>query len=537
MNAIHPPEVKQALPDFSLLIAGLEKQILSGTDPDRYLQVLNNERLYEKLEVEQQIKWANLAQMAGEMDAACRVLDHINRNFPQCVEGWRGHLELLRILDRKKEIARVLARSREFVADNLYQEWQQAFGASDAVRVTDEFQNAALPFENLRNRRQALECYLDLFSGREDCFARQWVDRQANKQGYIPVRRPMTHQDLEEHLKGLKTYGIYLLKSDGSVKTAVIDIDLQKDYQGRKLSADKAHLIKRELSYVIHRTTELAAASELRPLVEFSGGKGYHFWFFFDKPAAPAVVRAVLDGIKKSVAGDLSAFSIEVFPKQDRLKGKGYGNLVKLPLGVHRLTGKRSYFLQCHGRAIDAQLDFLSKAPITASEKLAAIQHNEKAQTILLHPKLEKWAEAYPELYDLERKCPPLGQIIAVCRNEKGLSIREEKVLLQTVGFLPRAKTLLHHLLAPLPDYNPHLVDYRLSRIRGTPLGCRRIHSLLNFVGDFCRMDVSADYQHPLMLLDESFRGGGKKYEKADNLADALVNLKAAITQMERFIR
>jgi hypothetical protein len=38
--------------------------------------------------------------------------------------------------------------------------------------------------------------------------------------------------------------------------------------------------------------------------------------------------------------------------------------------------------------------------------------------------------------------------------------------------------------MAFLPDYNPHLVDFRLSRLRGTPLGCRRIHSLLSFTGE-----------------------------------------------------
>jgi hypothetical protein len=101
---------------------------------------------------------------------------------------------------------------------------------------------------------------------------------------------------------------------------------------------------------------------------------------------------------------------------------------------------------------------------------------------------------------------------------------------------LPRAKTLLHHLLAPLPDYNPHLVDYRLSRVRGTPLGCRRVHSLLSYVGDFCRLDVSADYQHPLFHLDEASRGDGKKSEKTENLSAAVTNLKAAIIQVERFL-
>ncbi len=536
MNAVHQPESKQTLPDFSLLLARLEKEVLSSTDPAKVVQVLRNEQVWSKLSVEQQLKWASLAQMAGELNTACWVLDHINRTAPQTVEGWRMHLELLSILNKKEEIARVLVCSREFVNDVLYRDWLRAFGAEPTTKAINDLQNIDLPFETLHNRRQVLSRYLDLFSGREDCFARQWVDRKANKQGYIPVRRSMEPGDLEDHLKGLKTYGIYLLKSDGTVKTAVIDVDLQKNFRGRKLTADEKNLVKRELSYFVIRLKELSKASGLHPLLEFSGGKGYHFWFFFDVPTAPENVRSALEIIKRSVSGDLTAFTIEIFPKQDHLKGKGFGNLVKLPLGVHRLTGKRSYFQQCHDRSVDAQLDFLAKTPITPSDNLAEMQSTDKAERVVLHPQWEKWVESYPELYALECKCPPLGQIIAVCRNARNLSVREEKILLQTIGFLPRAKTLLHHLISQIPDYNPHLVDYRLSRVRGTPLGCRRIHSLLSYVGDFCRMDVSADYQHPLFHLDEATRGDGKKSEKIENLSAAVANLKAAVIQVERFL-
>ena len=34
-----------------------------------------------------------------------------------------------------------------------------------------------------------------------------------------------------------------------------------------------------------------------------------------------------------------------MFPKQIKVVEGGFGNLVKLPLGVHRKTGQRSYFL------------------------------------------------------------------------------------------------------------------------------------------------------------------------------------------------
>ena len=326
------------------------------------------------------------------------------------------------------------------------------------------------------------------------------------------------------------------MMSDGCVKTAVIDIDLNKAFRGKKLKADKRNQIKREFFYLTDRLTELSGQAGMHPLIEFSGGKGYHFWYFFKIPTKPHQIRGILENIKQSIVGDISAFSIEVFPKQDHFKGKGFGNLVKLPLGVHRLTGKRSYFIRCRNRSIETQLDFLSGIRLTNPEELKTVANGGEDKRVFIHPRWEKWAKSYPELFALENKCPPLAQIIAACRNAKSLAMREEKILFQTIGFLPRAKTLLHHLLAPLTDYNPHLVDYKLSRIRGTPLGCKRIHSLLSYTGDLCPLNASADYLQPLLHLDEWQSASGKKSERVENLSVAIENLKTAIVQTQRFL-
>ena len=536
MSVTHPSEHKKSFPDFSLLISRLEKQIFHQENQAKTHQILKNERIWKALDTDQMLKWANLAQMAGEMDAALEILAHINRTSPENLDAWQNHLALLSVLAKKEETAQVLARSQKYVDEQRYHQWVKSFSTPDRSISEDDIQSASLPFERLRYRQQVFKRYLDLFSGREDCFARQWVDKQQHKQGYVPVRRPLEPNDLEDHFKGLKTYGFYLLKADGSVKTAVIDVDLRTDYRGKSLKADERNLVKRELYYLIERITELSEQAGLRPLIEFSGGKGYHFWYFFDAPLKPEKPRAILEKIKKSIVGDLSAFAIEVFPKQDHLKGKGLGNLVKLPLGVHRLTGKRSYFVKCHNRSIDAQLDFLSKVQHIDPEKIDIVVNDGGDKKVFIHPRWEKWAKSYPELFTLESRCPPLAQVMAACRNRQNLSVREEKIILQTIGFLPRAKTLLHHLLSSLADYNPHLVDYKLSRIRGAPLGCRRIHSLLSYTGDWCRIDVSAEYLHPLLHLEEWKSAWGKKSEKVENLSGALEGLKAAIIQAQRFL-
>ena len=212
------------------------------------------------------------------------------------------------------------------------------------------------------------------------------------------------------------------------------------------------------------------------------------------------------------------------------------GNLVKLPLGIHRVSGKRSYFMECHDRSMEAQLDFLMRLqplrPVAAT--VQRLTQNKKK--VLVHPRLQKWAEAWPELHRLETLCPPLGQIIASCRQGRDLSAREEKTVFQTIGFLPRGKSLLHHLMMSTPEYNPHLVDFKLSKLRGTPLGCKRIHSLLGFTGDMCPFDDEEGYAHPLLHVGEWKNRGRSKSEKIENLQSALDNLKLAVSQVQRFM-
>ncbi len=520
-------------PDFRLLFSALENKILKGEEPDRCRTILARSDVWEKLKPELQLRWARLAQMAGEIDLALEILAHINQTSPQLTDAWHERLELLSVLERKESVAQVLAAAKKYIEKETYVTWlNHGASAIDSPASEDEILS---PFDRLRERQLAIQRFLELFSGREDCFARQWADRTEGKQGYVPVRRPMCEADVEEHISGRKTFGIYLLRADSTVKVAVIDVDIIKRYRTSSISSEDKALIKRERSYLISRIKELEKQVGITSVVEFSGSKGYHFWYFFESPVKASVIRAELVRMTRTIEKDLTAFQLEVFPKQDRLSGKGFGNLVKLPLGIHRLTGKRSYFIDCQDRGTDAQLNFLTKIKKCMPKSVSSPNKCEHTAEVLIHPKLGKWSEEYPELMEIEVKCPPIGQIIASCRNRNQLSMREEKVLFQTLGFLPRARILIHHLFSMLPEYNPHMVNYKLSRLRGKPLGCKRIHSLLDYSGDMCHFSHVTNYPHPLLHFDHWEEEPVS--EKVKDLNSALENLKIAIMQVEAFLK
>jgi len=522
--------------DAGLLLARLEIRIIKGEHADQTRALLGKEALWRRLVPEDRLRWAELAQMAEETATACRVLDSLNREHPSCIEAWQRHLELLAILSPDKTFAALLSRARPHIGEAGYAQWIDTSRISGRSEEKD-LQAAAAPFDHYHHRMAALQRFMELFAGREDCFARQWADRKENKNGYVPERRPLGPADLDEHLGGRKTYGIYLMQTDGRIRTGVIDADLRQELRGRLTDARKRETVRREAVHMISRIKELSCAVDAAPLVEFSGAKGYHFWYFFKEPEACAPVRSALASLIRQLTPDLTAFNLEVFPKQDHPGGKGFGNLVKLPLGLHRASGKRSFFLDCADRSVDAQLDFLSMVKYSSLQKITDHLTAGDPARVVMHPRWKAWAEAYPDLYRLQCACGPLAQVMSLCLDGGTLSLREEKILYQTIGFLPDGRRFMHYLMAAIPEYNPHQVDYRFSRLRGTPLGCRRIHELTGFSGPICRFARKDGYLHPLLHIDGWKEPPVPPSEKAADLTSALERLQTAIMQVQRFMK
>lgn len=531
----HEAPANAVRPEAALLLTRLEERIIKGERLDQVRAVLQKEPLWSRLDIGDRLRWVELSQMAAVPQTARMVLDSLHRDHPDCAAAWEKHLELLSIIGPAKAFAALLARAKPHIGAERHRE-RLVSAHPAALSEEEEVAAAAGPFERYHHRVAAMRHFMLLFAGRGDCFARQWFDSRTDRQGYVPERRPMGMADLEEHLSGRKTYGIYLMQTDGRIRTAVIDADLDKSLRGRFPDAQTRSRVRREAAHLIARVKELSKPFGILPLPEFSGSKGYHFWYLFNRPAACAPVRAALRHIVTQLVPDLTAFHLEVFPKQDQPVGKGFGNLVKLPLGLHRGTGKRSYFLGCTDRSVEAQIAFLSGIQGADPEALIRTAASKSAQ-VVVHPRWRKWAEAYPALFELQSACAPLSQVMSLCLERGRLSLREEKILYQTIGFLPDGSRLLHYLSAKLPDYNPHIVDYRLSRLRGTPLGCRRIHSLLGYAGPFCRFTRAADYLHPLLHVENWPETMHAPAEKTVDLAAALDRLQTAIVQVERVLK
>lgn len=168
------------------------------------------------------------------------------------------------------------------------------------------------------------------FVGRRDVFA-----QQTEKGAYFPVRRPLTEEDLQEHLDGgwsLGAYTTFAIDGKFFVNQVVFDLD-----SGEENLDTLCDCVERLINPMGEHEYPML-------LLERSGGKGYHVWLFLDEMVEAYRVRAWLaEGFWPNWNDATGSTDLEVFPKQDTLREDGgFGNLVKLPFGVHAKTGNRS---------------------------------------------------------------------------------------------------------------------------------------------------------------------------------------------------
>lgn len=362
-----------------------------------------------------------------------------------------------------------------------------------------------------------------LFAGREDVYARQWYRAKDAQTGYTPVHDPLTPAVVRNHLLGTFTAGAYPIRLDQTATWFAVDLDIRRPAldQARR---DAAYA--RELRDLTRRKglDILAALNELgfEPLFENSGYKGRHYWVFLEEPEEAKVLhqcgRLLLAHLQQRVEQE---FSLEFFPKQAQRTGKGLGNLIKLPLGVHRKTGYRSLFLDRDGNAVVQPLALLQTVrrlprnvlydaigrlkqlvgspPEPASGDQAAHsrttlrvvnppdnrlgESSDKrgpAPPDVAPPWTEADFEADPRMRHLLTECPVLAELKDQVDKHRRLSHDEQVVLSHTLGHVPGGPQAVNYLLQQCVDVPAETLMQ--SQLKGNPISCPKIRKRIGHI-------------------------------------------------------
>lgn len=204
-------------------------------------------------------------------------------------------------------------------------------------------------------RQDQLTLFRSLFKGREDVFAVRW--EKENKGGYMPAYfydpyrlkahkmkggtfgnftekklLPFTDTELSKHLSGTQFAGIYPLLPDNSSWFIVADFDKENWLEECK------------------QFLSVCGAKGIPAYLERSrSGRGGHVWIFFEQ-AYPAfrsrkIIISILEETGLFSVFDKSSSFDRLFPNQDFLSGKGFGNLIALPLFKKTLEAGNSCFI------------------------------------------------------------------------------------------------------------------------------------------------------------------------------------------------
>ncbi len=327
---------------------------------------------------------------------------------------------------------------------------------------------------------EKIALFRSLFRGREDVYPKRWESERTGKAGYAPVctnewkpgvcEKPrikcsacpnqafptITDKAIESHLRGRQTLGVYPLSPDGSCRF------LAADFDKTTWRADAAAFL------AACKSKRVAAALE-----RSRSGNGGHVWIFFAEHVPALLARRLGSHLLTEAMEnnpDIGFKSYDrLFPSQDTLPERGFGNLIALPLqGAARRRGN-TVFLDSGFAPHQDQWAFLSSLHRVTSEEVKAIVDaaSRQGRVLDLHIPLDDHdEEPWKAPPSRRRSLPPISGALP----ERISAVLADQIYIPRTGLPPG---LVNRLVRLAAFQNPEF--YRTQAMRRSTAGIPRV--------------------------------------------------------------
>ncbi len=513
---------------------------------------------------------------AGFPELAWEAGEEIHRRFPDQTGWGPPAVDALELMGNPVGAEDLLARLLQERPDSpaLLERKARLRPAASPVRIAGaslrEAHEELAASPRLPIGEEFLAEFLRRFAGREGVHALQC--RCKSGWGYRPIRKSLDKDLLKRHLAGDQTLGTYLVKRDNSTSLMVFDLDVE----GRLATRfEKDPLERRRLLLLLEeearRLLGNAAEIGLPLLPEFSGFKGFHLWAFSADPVAARHWRALGTWLLSRMPSPPPGLHWELFPKQDSVDAEGLGNLVKIPLGVHKRSGRRSWFVHpvtlkpvpeqegvFLGHPAMGSEEFkellgrltLAEASVWAGERSAAgpspdnpprettaegseaqgisKEGDEPLPPLELAVKIPLPKRFPPGIENLLSGCHVLWEIAQTAMSGRSPTGPERHVLVYVLAALgEEGHVCLHQILNQAPGYSPDQVNREIRAVPPQPMSCSKVRRNLPglAVPDRCscafRLPEGA-YPSPAVFAGLIPTGGTIAPQRPDRLPPAL---------------
>lgn len=248
---------------------------------------------------------------------------------------------------------------------------------------------------------------------------------------------------------------------------------------------ENAAMFEQYMGKIRQKTRELIEILKqigIHAYIEYSGYRGYHIWVFFKEWIAVKYVNLLQDIIiSKAGKNEEEGIILEYFPNKTKIKENQFGQTMKLPWGIHYISGNRTYFTDHYFEKIENQKEMLygvSMYGVSEIKRIIAANSNEqfyqKKETKRIE--IEALGEL-PEVVEIVLKNCGLQRYLCMKAKKTGyLTHYERLTILYVFGHLGElGKEFIHTVMGFTLNYQYAITEKYIHKLPDKPISCIKL--------------------------------------------------------------